>query len=406
MNILFIHQNMPGQFRHLIAAMAKNAAHRVVCIGKRPDFSQSGVGRISYQVPASATPAHPFLEAADAAVRHGQRVANICAGLAANGFRPDIVVAHPGWGESLYVKEVFPRAKLLHYCEYFYHAHGADVNFDPAQQQTLEGNCRTRTLNAHLLLALDACDWGICPTHWQKQQHPEAYRQKLSVIFDGIDTDRACPDQAARFSLPDGRVLSPGDQVLTYVARTLEPYRGFPSFVRALPDLLRRHPALQVVVLGADEIAYGLKPPGGGTWRAALQAELNLDLGRVHFLGRIPHADYIRLLQVSAAHVYLTVPFVLSWSMLEAMACGAPVIGSATAPVQEVITDGHNGLLVDFFDPAAIAARVTEALQAPDRLAPLRAAARATVLRDFSLSHCLPRQLALLDTLVTNRHPE
>ena len=406
MNILFIHQNMPGQFRHLIAALATRDAHRVVCIGKRPDFSHPGVGRISYEVAAPAAVMHPFLETTDAAVRHGQHVAQICAGLAANGFRPDIIVAHPGWGESLYVKEVFPRTKLLHYCEYYYHSHGADVNFDPAQQQTLDGNCRTRTLNAHLLLALEACDWGICPTQWQKQQHPASFQSKLSVIFDGIDTDRARPDPAARFFLSDGRALTAGDEVLTYVARTLEPYRGFPSFARALPDLLRCRPALQVVVLGTDEVAYGLKPPGGGTWRATLQAELNLDPARVHFLGRIPYADYLRLLQISAAHVYLTVPFVLSWSMLEAMACGALVIGSATPPVQEVIRDGQNGLLVDFFDSSDIAARVSEALDRRDRLAPLRAAARDTVLRDFSLSRCLPRQLALIDALAAGRRPD
>jgi glycosyltransferase involved in cell wall biosynthesis len=405
MNILFIHQNMPGQFRHLIAALATGAAHRIVCIGKRPDFAQPGVGRISYQVPTAVTPPHPFLEAADAAVRHGQQVAQICAGLVSNGFRPDIVVAHPGWGESLYLKQVFPATPLLHYCEYFYRAHGADVNFDPAQQQTLEGNCRTRTLNAHLLLALEACDWGICPTHWQRQQHPVAFQPKLSVIFDGIDTDRARPDPAARFPLPDGRALTAADEVLTYAARTLEPYRGFPSFARALPELLRRRPALQVVVLGSDEVAYGLKPAGGGTWRAALQAELNLDPARVHFPGRVPYADYIRLLQISTAHVYLTVPFVLSWSMLEAMACGALVIGSATPPVQEVITDGGNGLLVDFFDPAAITARVLEALEGRDRLAPLRGAARETILLDYSLARCLPRQLALLDTLAAGRLP-
>jgi glycosyltransferase involved in cell wall biosynthesis len=405
MNILFIHQNMPGQFRHLIAALATAGLHRVVCIGKRPDFAQPGVGRISYEVAAPAAAAHPFLETTEAAVRHGQQVAQICAGLGANGFRPDVVVAHPGWGESLYVKEVFPQTPLLHYCEFYYHSHGADANFDPAQQQTLDGNCRTRTLNAHLLLALEACDWGVCPTHWQKRQHPAEFQARLSVIFDGIDTDRARPDPAARFTLPDGSVLAAGDEVLTYVARTLEPYRGFPSFARALPELLRRRPALQVVVLGGDEVSYGLKSPGGGAWRAALQAELNLDPARVHFLGRIPYADYLRLLQVAAVHVYLTVPFVLSWSMLEAMACGALVIGSATPPVQEVIADGRNGLLVDFFDPAMIAARVTEALEQRDRLAPLRAAARETVLRDYSLARCLPRQLALIDTLAAGRLP-
>ncbi len=396
---------MPGQFRHLIAALAREGTHRVLCLGKRTGFAQAGVGRISYEVPDPAAPAHPFLAATEAAVRHGQQVAHICARLAREGLRPDVVLAHPGWGESLYVKDVFPSVPLLHYCEWYYRAHGADVNFDPAEQQTLDGNARTRTLNAHLLLALAACNWGVAPTEWQKRQHPPEFQGKISIIFDGIDTDAARPDASARFVLPNGRTLAPGDEVLTYAARSLEPYRGFPHFARALPALLRRRPALQVVVLGGDQVVYGLKPPGGGSWREAMLAELDLDPGRVHFLGQIPYADYLRLLQVSAAHVYLTVPFVLSWSMLEAMACGALVIGSATPPVEEIITDGRNGLLVNFFDAAALAGRIGEALDDRARMQPLRQAARATVLRDYALSRCLPRQRALLEALASGRRP-
>ena len=405
MNILLIHQNMPGQFRHLIAALARAATHRVMCIGKRTDFAQPGVGRISYEVPAPAEQTHPFLVAAESAVRHGQQVAHICARLAREGFSPEIILAHPGWGESLYLKDVFPAVPLVNYCEWFYRAHGADVNFDPAQQQTLDGNARTRTLNAHLLLALAECDWGVAPTEWQKRQHPAEYRGKISVIFDGIDTDAARPDAGARFVLPDGRTLAPGDEVLTYAARSLEPYRGFPQFARALPDLLRRRPALQVVVLGGDQVLYGLKPPGGGSWREAMLAEVDLDPARVHFLGHIPHADFLRLLQVSAVHVYLTVPFVLSWSMLEAMACGALIIASATPPVEEVIADGRNGLLVDFFDTAALAERIDAALRDRARFADVRKAARETIVRDYALAHCLPRQLALLETLASGRRP-
>jgi glycosyltransferase involved in cell wall biosynthesis len=243
----------------------------------------------------------------------------------------------------------------------------------------------------------------VAPTEWQRRQHPPEFQPKISVVFDGIDTDAARPDANARFVLPDGRTLAPGDEVLTYAARSLEPYRGFPQFARALPALLRRRPALQVVVLGGDQVVYGLQPPGGGSWRAAMLAELDLDPARVHFLGHIPYTDYLRLLQVSAAHVYLTVPFVLSWSMLEAMACGALVIGSATPPVEEVIADGRNGLLVDFFDSDALARRIDEALR--DRSPALRDAARETVLRDYALLHCLPRQRAVLETLAARRRP-
>ena len=408
MNLLFIHQNMPGQFRHLIAAVAGVGSHRVVCLSKRADFAPRGVGRVVYQVPERPDgpgDTHPFLAPAEAAVRHGQQAAQACAILAGNNFRPDLIVAHPGWGESLYVKEVFPDARLLHYCEWYYHPRGADTNFGPDAQQDLDANCAVLTRNAHLLLGLDACDWGFSPTAWQRHQHPAAYQPKISVLFDGIDTDATAPDRTARFALPDGRVLAPGDEVVTYVARSLEPYRGFPSFMRALPAILRQRPDAQVVVVGGDEVAYGRPPPGGGTWRAALQAELQLDPGRVHFLGPVPRADYLRLLQVSAAHVYLTVPFVLSWSMLEAMSAGCLVVGSATPPVQEVIVDGENGLLVDFFSAEAIADRVVEALATPARYAGVREAARWTALSRYSLTRCLPPQQALLRTLAEGGTP-
>jgi glycosyltransferase involved in cell wall biosynthesis len=405
-NILFIHQNMPGQFRHVIHHMAAAGQHRVVCIGRRRDFAPPGVGRVTYQLPDSALPApNPFLTPLDTAVRHGLQVARACNALVANGFRPDLIVAHPGWGESLYVKEIFPTVPLLHYCEFYYRTHGADVNFDPEDQQDLSANCVTRTRNAHLLLALENCDWGISPTPWQKQQHPAAYRDKISVRFDGIDTNAACPDPAARFVLPDGRTLQPGDPVVTYVARGLEPYRGFPSFMRSLPEILRRVPDAQIVVVGGDEVSYGKAPRDGRTWRAVMCEEVAVDPARVHFLGRIAYADYLRLLQISAAHVYLTVPFVLSWSMLEAMAAGCVVIGSATPPVQEVIEDGKNGYLVDFFSPAMIADRVVEAVQNRLPIAEIRQAARWTAISRYSLDRCLPRQIEVLNAVAAGRPP-
>ena len=400
MNLLFIHQNMPGQFRHLIPALAKS--HRVVCLGRRSDYVVPGVGRVVYQLPEqeiSSATTHPFLVPAEVAVRHGQQALRACAILAQNGFCPDLIVAHPGWGESLYVREVFPDTRLLHYCEWYYHPRGADTNFGPDAQQDLDGNCAILTRNAHLLLGLEACDWGMSPTEWQQRQHPAAYRPKISVLFDGIDTTGAAPDSTARFTLPDGRVLAPGDEVVTYIARSLEPYRGFPSFMRALPSVLRRRPNAHVLVVGGDDVSYGRSPPGGGTWRAVMQAEVELDPARVHFLGWLSRADYLRVLQVSAAHVYLTVPFVLSWSMLEAMSCGCLVVGSATPPVQEVIVDGENGALVDFFSSEAIADRVVDALANPARYAKLREAARWTALSRYSLARCLPEQMALLERI-------
>lgn len=406
MNIVFIHQNLPGQFGHLIRHLATTGGHRVVCISRRKDFTPPGVGRVTYVLPDSALPSpHAFLSPLDTAVRHGLQVARACEALRGNGISPDLVVAHPGWGESLYVKEIFPQAPLLHYCEFFYRTHGADVNFDPADSQDLQTNCATRTRNAHLLLALEAGDWGMSPTQWQKSVHPLPYHDRISVRFDGIDTERVCPDGSAEVTLPDGSVMRPGDPLVTYVARGLEPYRGFPTLMRALPRILRAVPEARIAIVGADQTSYGPPPAGGGTWRDKLMAEVDPDPARVHFLGRVGYEDYLSLLRVSAAHVYLTVPFVLSWSMLEAMAAGCAVIASDTPPVREAITDGQDGILVDFFSPDAVADRVIEALRNPDRLQPMRQAARWTAISRYDLARCLPRQLALMQDLAQGRTP-
>ncbi|MGE0221716.1 MAG: glycosyltransferase family 4 protein [Acetobacteraceae bacterium] len=406
MNIVFLHQNMPGQFRHLIHRLARDAEHRVVCIGRRRDYAPPGIGRVTYDLPDSALAGpNPLLTPLETAVRHGLQVARACEALAGNGFRPDLIVAHPGWGESLYVKEIFPAAPLLQYCEFYYQAHGADVNFDPADQQDLLTNCATRTRNAPLSLALSAGDWGMSPTHWQKQLHPAVFQPRISVRFDGIDTDTARPDPAARLTLA-GQCFRAGDEVITFVARSLEPYRGFPSFMRAIPDILRRLPDARVVVVGSDDVSYGKPPPDGTTWRAVMQAEVPTDPARVIFAGRISFPEYIRLLQVSAAHVYLTVPFVLSWSMLEAMAAGCVVIGSATPPVQEVIEDGRNGYLVDFFSPEMIADRVVGVVKNRADNDAVRQAARWTALSRYALERCLPRQIALLEAVSAGRPPD
>lgn len=405
MNVIFIHQNMPGQFRHLIHALAQDAGNRIVCIGQRSDFSMPGVGRVTYEPAPSALPPEPnlFLSPMDTAVRNGLQVARACEVVRQNGYRPDLIVAHPGWGESLYVKEIFPETPVLHYCEFFYRPHGADTNFTPDDQQGLEANCVTWTRNAPLLLALETGDWGMSPMRWQRQVHPRSLHDRISVRFDGIDTDAACPDPSASLMLPNGSVLRIGDEVVTYVARSLEPYRGFPYFWRSLPEVLRRRPAAQVIIVGSESVSYGKPPPFGGSWLAAMRAEVPLDESRVHVIGRTGYADYLRVLQVSAAHVYLTVPFVLSWSMLEAMSTGCVVIGSATPPVQEVIQDSHDGLLVDFCSPAAIAERIVEALERGKELQPLRQAARWTARSRYSLDRCLPRQIELLRAVATRR---
>ena len=409
MRVLFIHQNIPGQFRHLIGALCADPVNAVWAIGGAEAVARAAVlfprlNLASYTVPASPSETHPWLADVDAQVRRGQVVAKALQQIKDKGVGFDVIVAHPGWGEALFVKDVFPATPLLGYFEFFYAATGADVGFDPEYPSGPESAQRLRVRNMVHLSALNACDAGFTPTRWQHALLPPEYRGRVAVVHDGIDTDAVRPDPQARFEW-QGRVFEAGEPIVTYVARNLEPVRGIHRFLRALPALLAAEPRAQVLVVGGDEVSYGMAAPHPRGWRTALVEELEragtpLDPERVHFLGKLSHTDYVRLLQVSAAHVYLTVPFVLSWSLLEAMAAGCVVVASDTAPVTEVLIDGENGLLVDFFDTQALVARVLEALRDPTRGQALRAAARNTVVQRHDLKRrCLPAALKLVTAL-------
>ncbi|MCF8506914.1 MAG: glycosyltransferase family 4 protein [Caulobacter sp.] len=401
MRFLFVHQNMPGQFRHLAAHLARQPAHRVVFLTRRRDIEIEGVTRVSYE-PARepGQNGHHYLFRTENAVLHGQAVARAVSDLIGQGFVPDVIVAHPGWGEALFLKDLLPRTPLVSHCEFFYRAHGADIGFDPDERPDIDVVLRTRVRTAHLLLSLDACDRGWSPTEWQRRVHPAVYHPKIAVIHEGIDTSRLIADPEVRFALPDGTLVGRGDDVVTYCARNLEPYRGFPSLMRAIPKILEARPGARVVVIGGDEISYGSPPPAGGTWRARMLAEVPVDSARVHFLGRVPYDRFVALMSVPAVHVYLTVPFVLSWSMLEAMSLGAAVVGSRTPPVEEVIHDNVNGLLADFFSPDEIAERTVALLADRERRDALAGAGRRTVAARYELRRCLARQLALLESVV------
>lgn len=412
-NILFVHQNFPGQYKHLAPAMAQQKGNTVVALGEKKNLkqqsvqtlSQAGVKVIGYDTPQGASSStHHYIRGLEAAVRRGQGVVRVTLELRKQGFIPDVVCAHPGWGEALYLKDIFPEAKHLYFLEFFYRARGSDVGFDPEFPNQLDDLFRVRTKNTTLLLSLDAMDWGVSPTAWQRDQHPAAFHDQISVIHDGINTKTVKPNPEASITLKDkGLTLTAKDQVITYVARNLEPYRGFHRFMRSLPELLHRHPKAQVLILGGDEVSYGRRPPEGQTYREKYLTEVGdqIDRDRVHFLGKLPYQSYLSVLQISSAHVYLTYPFVLSWSMLEAMAAGCLVIGSATPPVQEVLKHEENGLLVDFFKPEEIVQAVTQVLEHPNRMQALRENARKMVVETFDLeSVCLPQHIQLIENLL------
>ena len=405
MKILFVHQNFPGQYLHLARHLAAMPGNEVVFITQRTRVSLPGVTTLVYKPQRPITKhLHHYLRGTEAGVLNAQAVARKALELKQAGFVPDVMVGHNGWGEIWYLKDVFPNTPLIGYFEFFYRRHGGDVGFDPAEQPGFDTAPRVRTKNAGNLLGLDAADWGQSPTQWQKSTYPEIYHPKLRVVHEGIDTDSVIPDKLARLRLPDNDlVLAAGEEIVTYVARNLEPYRGFPSFLRSLPAILAARPKARVVIVGGDEISYGARLPEGHTWRQRLMDELgdSVDWPRVHFLGKVPHRTFLKVLQVSRVHVYLTYPFVLSWSMLEAMAAGCLVVGSRTAPVEEVIRDGENGVLVDFFSPAEIAARVIAGLAEPGAFEALRERARQTVVERYDLKRiCLPEQLRRLRAVV------
>jgi glycosyltransferase involved in cell wall biosynthesis len=397
MNVLIVHQNFPGQFRHIARRLAA-AGHEVLGLGEAGAPGLPGIKSLRYKISNRPTPSNRYLGTVQNGALHGEVVAKLLLKLKTQGYTPDVILAHPGWGEALFVKDVHPQARLVSLFEFYYHARGADVGFEPGSRLDFDLAAVQTTRNLLHLMNLERCDAGVSPTKWQRSLHPQAYQAKLRVIHEGIDTALLCPDAAASFALPDGRVLTRADTVLTYVARHLEPYRGFHVFMRALPEIQRRNPGAVTVIVGGDGVSYGRKPEGAANWREKLLAEVGskLDLARVVFTGQLPYEDYRSLLRVSTAHAYLTYPFVLSWSALEAMACGCLLVASNTPPVAEVMRHDENALLFDFFDEQALAARLTQALSRPGDHAPLRLAARETVVRGYGVEQGTAAYMALL----------
>ncbi len=408
---LFIHQNFPGQYRHVIRHLAEQPGNTVYFITQPNKNEIPGIQKLVYIPKLQSAPnCHPLTNDIDRAIRIGSAVADVCRMLQSQNIQPDIIVGHSGWGETLFIKDVYPDVPLLAYFEFYYHPNGLDLDFDPEFASIFGSPSALRTRNSINLMAFESADWGHTPTHWQRSLHPPELRKRLTKIHEGINTDVLRPNPEALVKIPGTDiVLTPQDEVVTYVSRNLEPYRGFHTFMRALPETLRRRPKAQVIVVGGDGVSYGAPAAPRTTYRELMLNEVgsDLDRSRVHFLGQVEYQTYLSVLQVSSAHVYLTYPFVLSWSFIEALSCGCLVIGSKTPPVLEVLEDHVNGFCVDFFSPSQIADRICAALAHRGRMTEMRRAAREIAVAQFDLKRqMLPQWTQLLDDVILGHWPK
>lgn len=409
MNFLFIHQNFPGQFKHLSRALAAQG-HRVVALTPRvkEKTNWNGVTMIPYQIKATTgKDVHHWLMDMDTKTKRADFCWRAARKLRDAGFNPNIIIAHPGWGESLFLKDVWPNAKLGLYAEFYHQAGYPQLGFDPEfPVGDPEADVpRTRMKNVNMTLHLPICDAALSPTEYQASTFPEDWRKLITVTHDGVDTDFLKPDDNASFILESGKILTRNDEVVTFVNRNLEPYRGYHIFMRTLPELLKTRPKAHVLITGGDGTSYGPNPSKGQTWKQIYIDEVQSrisddDWARVHFLGRIPYSKFTSMLQISRAHIYLTYPFVLSWSVIETMSVQGALIASNTEPVTEVLTHGETALLFDFFDSEALVQQVNEALDNADLRELLGRNARAKAVADYDLTRvCLPKQMKWVRSL-------
>ncbi len=403
MKVLFIHPNFPAQFRFLAAALGANPDNHVIYVTQnpRPEWHISGVTKAVFTIDDKKVSDNPLLRAVETQLAMGEAVLNLCLKLKKSGFEPDVVYGHSGWGSAWFVKDVFPKARHLSFLEWYYNPDGADMRFDRREPVTPERAANLRVKNAPILNDLAVCDLGVTPTKWQRDQFPEFFHPKIVQLFDGVDTDVFKPNPEAKLILPK-LDLTGAPRIITYASRGMEPYRGFPQFMEALPYILAADAECHIVIVASERVCYGSPLPDGQSYKELMLEKIRLnrsDRSRVHFVGSLPYGPYRQVLQASDVHIYLTRPFVLSWSMIEAMACGCLVVASDTEPVREVIQDGVNGFLADFFAPQALAERVLGVLNYPSFTTQIRENARLTVLERYALKKVLPKHLEIMRNL-------
>lgn len=400
MKILFLHRNFPAQFRHIAPALAQDPNNEVVFITNNDTLNLPNIKKAIYK-PKREVPndCHRYLRFVEESLIHGQATAEIALALKERGFIPDVIFGHT-WGQTMFMKDIFPHTPLICYFEWFYKSENSDIGFD-GRLPNIDDLAKLRTKNSHLLIDLYSCDYGICPTHFQASQFPKEFQHKIKVIHDGVDTDFCTPDENATFVVEDKNLtLTRNDEVVTYATRGMEAYRGFPEFMHAVEKLQKKRPNVQVVIAGEDRVCYGPQL-ANTTYKKLMLEKLDLDLNRIHFVGGLPFNKYVDLLRISSAHVYLTYPFVCSWSMLDSMSCACPLIASNTAPVTEFVRDGYNGLLFNFYDIDEQIRKIEFALENKEEMKRLRENARKTIVENYALKDLLPKHLENIKAIAT-----
>lgn len=399
MNIIFLHRNFPAQFKFLIDTLAKDKNNNVLFVTNNNDVKPyAGVKKAVYKLKRKVPDnCHRYTRFFEESIIHGQAAAEALISIQMSGFKPDIIVGH-SWGSSLFVKEIFPDVPYVAYVEWYYNYVNSDVDFG-GKELDVDAKAALSCRNAHLLMDLVNSDYVICPTQWQKNQIPKIFHSKVKVLHEGIDTAYCKPNPNAEFKIPDSDlVLTPKDEILTYATRGMEEYRGFPQFMKAVSILQKQRPNLHVLVGGEDRVCYG-RHLKDDTFKKKMLRENEYDLERLHFTGLLPYNRYMSMLQISSAHIYLSYPFVLSWSLLEAMSAGCCVIASDTAPLKEVMQHKFNGILTDFFDVDALVKNINDVLDNQDKYKLIRENAREFAVKNYSLNDLLPKQIEFLKSV-------
>ncbi len=404
MKFLFVHQNFPGQFLHIVRHLVAARQHEIVFISEANSNHINGVRKVPYAKPApAAAEAHIAARELDGAVRRAEAAGRTAANLKHLGYEPDIIIGHHGWGEMLNLNDVWPKVPMLGYMEFYYQPYGVDVGFDPEFPTGTADFPRIRAKNAINHIALNLDGEGQCPTEWQRSTYPEWARERINLLWEGVDLDVCKPAPKVRRAplTIGGMTVEPHKKLVTYVSRDLEPYRGFPLMMRAIPHILKARKDIKIVMVGGDGVSYGNLPAGGGTWRELMLREVGsgIDPARVVFPGRIPYDNYVTMLQRSDAHVYLTYPFVASWSLREALAAGCAIVASDCQTVREFITHDDNGLLTSFFDPPALSDAVVELIENADLSNRLRHNARQYAETRLAMADYLRAYDALIERM-------